>query len=77
MMINQLDTSQDVQAFQRDIALGRLSSITLQQARRNVTIVDNISHENAIEEAFRQTTDMFLQNLDKITKMDIRDDKVR
>ncbi|EZA50944.1 hypothetical protein X777_10572 [Ooceraea biroi] len=75
-----MHASQDVQAFQRDVALDRLSSITLQQARRKVTLVDNVTlesmNERTIEKALKQTADIFMQNLDKVSKMDMNDDRV-
>ncbi|RLU15106.1 hypothetical protein DMN91_012993 [Ooceraea biroi] len=74
-----MHASQDVQAFQRDVALDRLSSITLQQARRKVTLVDNVTlesmNERTIEKALKQTADIFMQNLDKVSKMDMNDDR--
>lgn len=77
-MINELKVSQDIQAFQKDIALDKLSSIIVQQARRNVIIVDDaLTDGHAVEKTLKQTADMFMQNMNKVSKMDIRDEKVR
>ncbi|CAL1679942.1 unnamed protein product [Lasius platythorax] len=75
-MINELKVSQDIQAFQKDIALDKLSSIIVQQARRNVIIVDDaLTDGHAVEKTLKQTADMFMQNMNKVSKMDIRDEK--
>jgi len=77
-MINELKVSQDIQAFQKDIALDRLSSIIVQQARRNVIIIDDASTDgHAVEKTLKQTTDTFMQNLNKIIVSKIEDEKVR
>lgn len=76
MVTNELEI-QDVQTFQKENALNKLSSITIQQARRNVTRVDDVSINEHIEKTLKEATDMFIQNLDKISKMDIKDEKVR
>lgn len=77
MMTNELEI-QDVQTFQKENALNKSSSITIQQARRNVTQVDDVSiNEYIIEKTLKEAIDMFIQNLDKISKMDIKDEKVR
>lgn len=77
-MINELKVSQDIQAFQKDIALDRLSSIIVQQARRNVIIVDDASTDgHAVEKTLKQTADTFMQNLNKIIVSKIEDEKVR
>lgn len=75
-MINELKISQDIQAFQKDIALNKLSSIIVQQARRNKIIVDDASTDgHIVEKTLKQTTDVFMQNINKISR--IRDEKVR
>lgn len=76
MMANELEIIRDEQAFQKEIALNRLSSITLQQARRNIIHVDNMS-TNTIKKTLKESTDMFIQNLNKLSKMDIKDKKVK
>lgn len=77
-MINELKVSQDIQAFQKDIALDRLSSIIIQQARRNVIIVDDaLIDGHAVEKTLKQTTDTFMQNMNKIIVSKIEDEKVR
>ncbi|XP_032662892.1 uncharacterized protein LOC116840381 [Odontomachus brunneus] len=51
--------------------------IALQQVRRNVIFVsDATASENAIEETRKQSASIFLQNLDRISKMGILDDTV-
>lgn len=76
-MINELGVSQDIQAFQKDIALDKLSSMTAQQARRNVIILDDVSTDgHAVEKTLKQTSDTFMQNLNKVSK-DIKNEKVR
>lgn len=73
-MINELKISQDIQAFQKDIALNKLSSIIVQQARRNKIIVDDASTDgHIVEKTLKQTTDVFMQNINKISR--IRDEK--
>ncbi|XP_018363544.1 PREDICTED: IQ domain-containing protein G-like [Trachymyrmex cornetzi] len=79
MMVNELEITQDEQTFQKEIALNRLSSITLQQARRNVIHVDDEStkeHKHTIEKTLKKSTDMFIQNLNKISKIDVKDKKL-
>ncbi|XP_024887108.1 dynein regulatory complex protein 9-like [Temnothorax curvispinosus] len=75
MMANELEIIRDGQAFQKEIALNRLSSITFQQARRNVIHVNDVSSTHTIEKTLKESTDMFIQNLDKISKVDIKDEK--
>ncbi|XP_050455609.1 dynein regulatory complex protein 9-like isoform X2 [Cataglyphis hispanica] len=68
-MINELGVSQDIQAFQIDIALDKLSSITAQEARRNVIILNDASTDgHAVEKTLKQTSNTFMQNLNKISK---------
>lgn len=77
MTISELSTSQDAHVFQKEVALQRLSTTALQQARRNVIFVDDASaNENAIEETQRQSS-IFLQKPDKISKMKITDETVK
>ncbi|XP_070172059.1 dynein regulatory complex protein 9-like [Polyergus mexicanus] len=79
-MINEMRVSQDVQAFQKDIALDRLSSIIVQQARRNVIIVDNASTDgHAVETTLKQTADTFMQNMNKVSNkvfINIKNEKI-
>ncbi|XP_025988484.1 dynein regulatory complex protein 9 [Solenopsis invicta] len=76
MMANELEITQDGQAFQKEMALNKLSTIILEQARRNVIHVDDKpTSEHTIEKTLKESTDMFIQNLDKIFKMDIKNDK--
>lgn len=75
-MINELKVSQDIQAFQKNIALDKLSSIIVQQARRNVIIVDDTSTDgHTVEKTLKQTADTFMQNMHKVSKR--KDEKVR
>ncbi|XP_011707319.1 PREDICTED: cilia- and flagella-associated protein 58-like [Wasmannia auropunctata] len=74
MTASELEITRNQQAFPKEIALNRLSSITLQQARRNVIHVDDSStSERIIEKTLKESTDQFIQNLEKISKMDIKD----
>ncbi|XP_029661740.1 dynein regulatory complex protein 9-like [Formica exsecta] len=67
-MINEVRVSQDIPAFQKDIALDRLSSLVAQQARRNVIIVDDASTDgHAVEKTLKQTPDTFMQNMNKVS----------
>jgi len=69
-MINETDSFQDIQAFQRDIALDRLSSITFQQARRNVILIDDASlNEHTVKNTLEQTADTFMKNLNIKAKL--------
>lgn len=78
MMANELEIIQDGQAFQKEIALNKLSSIALQQARRNIIHVnDELTSTHTIEKTLKESTDKFIQNLEKISKLDIKDDKVK
>ncbi|XP_014481880.1 PREDICTED: uncharacterized protein LOC106748150 [Dinoponera quadriceps] len=75
--INKSSASQDIYAFQKEVALQRLSTLALQQARKNVIFADDaLAGENAIEETRKQSTNTFLQNLDKISKMEIMNETV-
>lgn len=80
-MINEVRVSQDIQAFQKDIALDRLSSIVAQQARGNVIIVDDASTDgHAVEKTLKQTPDTFMQNMNKVSNkvfINIKNEKVR
>ncbi|EFN80476.1 hypothetical protein EAI_08379 [Harpegnathos saltator] len=77
MTVSEFSTSQDVHAFQKEVALQRLSTIALQQARRNVIFAGDASaNENAIEETRKQSASIFLQNLDRLSKMEITDETV-
>lgn len=78
MMADKLEIIQEGQAFQKETALNKLSSIALQQARRNVIHVnDESTSTHIIEKTLKESTDKFVQNLDKISKIDIKDDKVK
>lgn len=74
-----MHASQDVQEFQRDIALDRLSSVIQEQARRKVTLVNNEStKEHTVEKTLKQTVDRFMQNLAQMSKVDdVKDQRVR
>lgn len=75
-MINKTGSFQGIQAFQRDIALDR--PIFYQQARRNVILIDDASlNQHTVKNTLKQTTNTFMKNFDKISKMDFRDKKVR
>lgn len=74
-MVNEQKTIRDEQTFQKEIVLNRLSSITLQQAHRNVIHVES-TNKHTIEKTLKETTDMFIQNLNKICKTDVKDKKV-
>jgi len=67
------------EAFQKEIVLNKVSSITLQQSNietcRNV-IHDVLTSEHTIKKMLKKSTDIFIQNLEKISKMDIKDKKV-
>lgn len=80
-MINELKVSQDIQAFQKDIALDKLSSITAQQAHRNVIILDDaLTDGHAVEKTLKQTSDTFMQNINKVfnkVSINIKNEKVR
>lgn len=78
MMATELEIIQDGQTFQKEIALNKLSSMAFQQADRNVIHVNNESTSiHTIEKILKDSTDTFIQNLDKISKMNIKDDKVK
>ncbi|KYQ55580.1 IQ domain-containing protein G [Trachymyrmex zeteki] len=74
-MVNEQKTIRDEQTFQKEIVLNRLSSITLQQAHRNVIHVES-TNKHTIEKTLKETTDMFIQNLNKICKTDVKDKKL-
>jgi len=78
MMAHKLEITRD-QTFQKEIALNRLPSITLQQANietcKNV-IHDMLTSEHIIKKTLKKSTDIFIQNIDKISKMNIKDKKV-
>jgi len=77
IMAHKLEITRD-KAFRKEIALNRLSS-TLQQA--NIETCKNVIHdvltsEHTIKKTLKKSTDLFIQNLDKISKKDIKDEKV-
>lgn len=76
-MAKELEITRDEQTFQKEIALNTLSSIALQQAYRNVIHLDDVSPSiYTIEKTVKESTDMFIQNLNKISK-NIKDEKVK
>lgn len=78
MTINELNTSQDVYAFSKEVALQRLSTIAPQQTRRNMIFASDASaNENAIEEMRKQSASIFLQNFNRISKIEITDETVK
>lgn len=79
-MINKTNLFPKVQATQKDITLDRPLSITLQQTHENVILIDGASlNEHTVKNKLKQTTDTFMKNLNKISKMrdNIRHKKVK